>query len=161
MRPTLTVLAGPNGAGKSYFSDYFVQINLISTQPVNIDALEAQIDKSRIPNDPLRYGIEVIKAIDKVFQSLCQNAILNNKDFSFECFNIGTSYKILLFDLIKIIEKTLEKKAIIRETKRMNGDVLITQANISHAVELLGYSPIVNIDDGIGKQVQYMKETNK
>jgi predicted ABC-type ATPase len=85
MRPTLTVLAGPNGAGKSYFSDYFVQTNLISTQPVNIDALEAQIDKSRIPNDPLRYGIEVIKAIDKVFQSLCQNAILNNNDFSFEC----------------------------------------------------------------------------
>lgn len=85
MKPTLTVLAGPNGAGKSYFSDFFVQTNLVSTQPINIDALEEQIDKSRIPNDPLRYGTEVIKAIDKIFQSLCKNAILKNEDFSFEC----------------------------------------------------------------------------
>lgn len=85
MKPTLTILAGPNGAGKSHFSDFFVQTNLISTQPINIDALEDRIDKSRISEDPMRYALEIKKEIDKVFRELCQEAIKNNKDFSYEC----------------------------------------------------------------------------
>lgn len=82
--PVLTVLAGPNGAGKSYFSSFFLETGLISTQPVNIDALESYVDTSRIPNDPMRYKRCLEEQISKIFNELCSEAISNNRDFSFE-----------------------------------------------------------------------------
>ena len=82
--PVLTVLAGPNGAGKSYFSSFFLETGLISTQPVNIDALESYVDVSKIPNDPMRYKRCLEEQISKIFHELCHEAIQNNRDFSYE-----------------------------------------------------------------------------
>lgn len=83
--PVLTILAGPNGAGKSFFSNFFLQTGLLTTQPINIDALEDNVDRNLIPEDPMRYAYLLRKEIDKVFNALCQVAIQNKSDFSFEC----------------------------------------------------------------------------
>jgi len=85
MKPTLTLLAGPNGAGKSYFSNFFVEAGFISTLPINIDALEERVDKSRLPDDALRFERKLKEEIDKVFNELCHEAIDNQRDFAFEC----------------------------------------------------------------------------
>jgi predicted ABC-type ATPase len=82
--PVLTVLAGPNGAGKSYFSGFFLETGWITTQPVNIDALESYVDPSRIPNDPMRYERCLEEQVNKIFNELCHEAILNERNFSFE-----------------------------------------------------------------------------
>lgn len=83
--PVLTILAGPNGAGKSYFSGFFMETGWLSTQPVNIDALESFVDLTLIPYDPLRYKKCLDLQIDSIFRELCNEAITKKKDFSFEC----------------------------------------------------------------------------
>jgi len=85
MKPTLTLLAGPNGAGKSYFSNFFVEAGFISTLPINIDALEERVDKSRLPDDAMRFERKLREEIDKVFNELCREAIDNKRDFAYEC----------------------------------------------------------------------------
>ena len=81
--PTLTLLAGPNGAGKSSFTKFFRENGLIECPVVNIDALE--IDESMLPYDPMRYFIERRKALHKIFRLLCEDAVKDRRDFSFEC----------------------------------------------------------------------------
>ena len=81
--PTLTLLAGPNGAGKSSFTEFFIEKGIIECPVVHID--ELQIDESMIPHDPMRYERERGKALDKIFRQLCQDAVKERRDFSFEC----------------------------------------------------------------------------
>lgn len=80
--PVLTLPAGPNGAGKSYFTDFLRQHNLLSSQPINIDALEKYIDWNLIPNDPMRHEKVKNREMNKLFDSLCEKAIHEHSDFS-------------------------------------------------------------------------------
>ncbi len=72
-----------------------------------------------------------------------------NADYKFEIFNIGNSETITLSDLIKLIEKTVGKKAIIDRKPFQLGDVQITYADISKAREMLRYNPKTKIEEGI------------
>lgn len=82
-RPIVTVIAGPNGAGKTSLQSLLRQASLVNCNVLNIDALA--IDLDTIPNDPLRYPIELAKRTDKKFKELCERAILERIDFAFEC----------------------------------------------------------------------------
>ena len=82
-RPIVTVIAGPNGAGKTSLQSLLRQVSLVNCNVLNIDALA--IDLDTIPNDPLRYPIELAKRTDKKFKELCERAILERIDFAFEC----------------------------------------------------------------------------
>lgn len=59
----------------------------------------------------------------------------------YEIFNLGNSDTISLIDLVRGIEETLGKKAIIEWKPMQPGDVEITYADISKAKEKLGYKP--------------------
>lgn len=82
-RPIVTVIAGPNGAGKTSLQSLLRQACLVNCNVLNIDALA--IDLDTIPNDPLRYPIELAKRTDKKFRELCEKAIQERVDFAFEC----------------------------------------------------------------------------
>lgn len=82
-KPTVTVVAGPNGAGKSSLQSLLRQARLVNCNIVNIDALEIDVDT--LPNDMLRYEYEKSRRTDRKFKELCEEAISNHKDFSFEC----------------------------------------------------------------------------
>lgn len=82
-RPIVTVIAGPNGAGKTSLQSLLRQASLVNCNVLNIDALA--IDLDTIPNDPLRYPIELAKRTDKKFKQLCEKAIEERIDFAFEC----------------------------------------------------------------------------
>lgn len=82
-KPTVTVVAGPNGAGKSSLQSLLRQARLVNCNIVNIDALEIDVDT--LPNDMLRYEYEKSRRTDQKFKELCEEAISNHKDFSFEC----------------------------------------------------------------------------
>lgn len=73
----------------------------------------------------------------------------------YEIFNVGRGEPISIQNFIKIIEEVLCKKAIIRTTSQMAGDVFITHADISKAREKLGYIPKVSIKEGIEKLYQW------
>ncbi len=67
----------------------------------------------------------------------------------FEVFNLGNSYPVTLIDLIRNIEKILDKKAIIKWLPEQKGDVPLTLANIQKANKILNYNPKTNLEVGL------------
>jgi UDP-glucuronate 4-epimerase len=77
--------------------------------------------------------------------------------FGFEIFNLGDSKTVELQYLVSLIEKSLGKKAVIKQLPDQPGDVPITYADITKATNLLGYQPKVSIEEGIKKFVSWFK----
>jgi len=83
------------------------------------------------------------------------------KRFNFEIFNLGESKVVELRYLISLIEKELDKKAIIKQLPEQPGDVPITYADISKAQKMIEYKPKTTIEQGIKKTVQWYNEYMK
>ncbi len=79
------------------------------------------------------------------------------KRYKKEIFNLGTGNTISIKDLIKIIEEKLDKKAQIDFLPTQKGDMGITCADISKAKKMLGYNPVISIEQGIDKYVEWFK----
>ena len=69
----------------------------------------------------------------------------------FEIFNLGNSRTEDLMSVVSIIEKKLGKKALVQFEDMQPGDVKKTFANIDKAKTKLGYSPSININEGISR----------
>lgn len=82
----------------------------------------------------------------------------NQDEPRFEVYNLGESETIELSRLIELIEKSLDKKAIIDRQPMQAGDVPRTYADISRAVKYLDYSPKTKIEQGIPKFASWFKE---
>jgi UDP-glucuronate 4-epimerase len=76
----------------------------------------------------------------------------------FDVFNLGNSKPIELKYLMSVIEKTLKKKAKIKQLQNQAGDVPITYADITKAKKILGYNPKTSIEDGIQRTVSWYKK---
>ncbi len=97
--------------------------------------------------------------VDDIIQGVC--AAIDYDKTNYEVLNLGESQTIELTKLIKLLEKSLGKKAIINRQPMQPGDVPMTYAEISKARELLGYNPQTKIEDGIPKFVEwYLKILN-
>jgi UDP-glucuronate 4-epimerase len=92
--------------------------------------------------------------IDDIVDGLFK-ALLRNKGY--EIYNLGESRTTRLIDLIRMIEKALDKKAVIERLPDQPGDVPISYANIVKAKEKLGYDPRFDIEDGISRFVRWYK----
>lgn len=79
-------------------------------------------------------------------------------DTPYDVFNLGNSSPVTLREMIATIETALGKKADIQQLPDQPGDAPITDADISKAKRVLGYSPEVSFADGIGKFVAWMKD---
>jgi UDP-glucuronate 4-epimerase len=90
--------------------------------------------------------------IDDILQGIL--ACLD-RGFGYEVINLGESRTVELRELVRLIEKTLGKKAEIRQLPTQPGDVPITYADISKAKRLLDYQPKVAIEAGIEKFVEW------
>lgn len=75
----------------------------------------------------------------------------------FEIFNLGASKTTELRNLIKMIERTLGKKAVIERLPAQPGDVFQTFADIRKARRYLNYDPVTPIEKGIEKFAQEFK----
>ena len=91
--------------------------------------------------------------IDDIIQGV--RASIDYTGSMHEVFNLGESQTIELRDLIALLEESLGIKAIIDHQPMQPGDVPITFADITKAIELLGYSPTTKIADGIPKFVEW------
>jgi nucleoside-diphosphate-sugar epimerase len=76
---------------------------------------------------------------------------------SSEVINIGCGKSISLNELVAMTNDILEKNLAITYDKPRIGDVLHSVADISKAQNILGYTPKVNVYDGLLKLVQWMK----
>jgi len=96
--------------------------------------------------------------IDDIIDGLRSAIEINYKC---EIFNLGNNKAVELNSFIKIIEKELNKKAIINYLPMQPGDVKETYANIDKSFKMLNYKPKTNIKDGIKNFISWFKKTNK
>ncbi len=93
--------------------------------------------------------------IDDIIQGV--RAAIDYDKSIFEVFNLGESQTVELKYLIELLEKNLDRKAIIERQPMQPGDVPQTFADISKARELLNYNPQTKIEAGIEKFTDWFK----
>jgi UDP-glucuronate 4-epimerase len=94
--------------------------------------------------------------VDDIIQGV--TACLTYEGQLCDVFNLGESQTTTLTELIRAIEETLHKKAVINRMPEQPGDVPLTYADISKARELLNYRPTTKIKEGIPKFVDWYLE---
>lgn len=75
----------------------------------------------------------------------------------YDIINLGRSEPVVLLEMVQALEKHLGKKAEIIHKPMQIGDVPYTFADISHARDVLGYSPATTFDEGVRQFVQWYK----
>ncbi|MCG3203648.1 MAG: UDP-N-acetylglucosamine 4-epimerase [Elusimicrobia bacterium] len=83
------------------------------------------------------------------------------KNYAYEIFNLGNSKTVELNYFIECIEKELGKTAKKNMLPLQMGDVPETSADIDWSREKLGFTPQVNIEQGINEFIAWYKEYYK
>ena len=94
--------------------------------------------------------------IDDIIQGV--RAAIDYDDTIYEAFNLGESETTELSELISLLERDLDIRAIIDRQPMQPGDVPTTYADISKSRRLLGYNPTTKIADGIPKFVEWFRD---
>ena len=74
-------------------------------------------------------------------------------------FNVGCGDRVSLLSIIERLEKILGRALPRRHTPVRAGDVPHTQADVSKACALMGYTAQVNFDEGFRRTVDYFRRT--
>lgn len=82
-------------------------------------------------------------------------AYLQSHDNVYEIVNLGESEVISLNEMVSVIEETVGHKAARLSMPMQAGDVVKTNADITKAVRLFGYSPATKFQNGIKKFVEW------
>lgn len=86
--------------------------------------------------------------------------IVSALDYSgsqYEIINLGNNKPVELYQLVKILEIVLRKKAIINKLPKRPEDAPVTFADISKAKSLLNYQPETSLLNGIQRFVDWFK----
>jgi UDP-glucuronate 4-epimerase len=75
----------------------------------------------------------------------------------FEIINLGGSHTTSLTELIMLIERNLDHRAVVKEEAGQPGDVVATYADVDKARRLLGYEPRVPVEEGIQRFVEWYR----
>ena len=110
--------------------------NIINQIPVNIYG-DGNSERDYTYINDVVFGIE-----------LAMN-YLNNNPSTFEIINLGNGNPIKLIYLLRIIEKEIDKEAIINFLQKNKFEMFQTNANLDKAKKILNYKPTIKIDDGI------------
>ncbi len=94
--------------------------------------------------------------LDKKFDSFNPNP--STSFAAHRIFNVGNSSPIKVLDFIKILEKSLNKKAKLELYPRQPGDVLKTSADISLIEDWIDYNPTTSLDKGVDLFIKWFKK---
>ena len=83
------------------------------------------------------------------------------KSTGYEIINLGSDHPVKLKYVIKLLEKNLGKKALIKTLPRHPADVSATWAHIEKAKKLLGWKPKTSIEQGVKNTVKWFLENKK
>ena len=93
--------------------------------------------------------------VDDIIQGV--RAAMDYDASQYEIFNLGESQTVELSELIDLLERSLDMKAVIDRQPMQPGDVPVTYADISKSRNLLGYNPQTKIAEGIPKFVEWFR----
>jgi UDP-glucuronate 4-epimerase len=81
-----------------------------------------------------------------------------DKPQPFEIVNLGCSNPVENLRFVQVLEHLLGKKAIILDTPTPPTEPLITYADVTKAKSLLGYQPKVQVEQGLKKFIEWLRE---
>jgi UDP-glucose 4-epimerase len=93
--------------------------------------------------------------IDDVVEA---NLLASNKGREGEVYNIGGGNRIELIQAIKAIEEVSGKQCDLKFTESQKGDVKHTYADISKAKTDFDYNPKIDINKGLEKHYEWLRE---
>ena len=74
-----------------------------------------------------------------------------------EVFNVGCGDRVSLLEIVAKLEAILGRRLSLKHTPPRAGDVPHTLADVGKAKRLLGYTPLVDFDEGFRRTVEYFK----
>jgi len=80
-----------------------------------------------------------------------------DKRLDYEIINLGCSRPVENIEFVRILEKLLGKKAVIKETPAPPSEPIVTYADVSKARRMLGYEPKVNVEQGLKNFVDWLR----
>lgn len=87
---------------------------------------------------------------------IAQGTLLSEKKLGYEVINLGNGQTPhSLMHLIQLIEKLLNKKAVIQYLPFQKTDLLTTWADISKAKKLLNWEPSISLEEGIKRSIEW------
>ena len=78
--------------------------------------------------------------------------------FEYEIINLGCSSPVDNLTFVQTLERLLSKRAKIVEVPTPPSEPLITYADITKARKLLNYNPTVNIEQGLARFIEWMRQ---
>jgi UDP-glucuronate 4-epimerase len=84
-------------------------------------------------------------------------AAIDYEASDYEVFNLGESQTVELNELIALLEKELDRQALIDRQPMQPGDVPQTFSDVTKARRQLGYNPQTKIEDGIRRFVEWFR----
>ena len=73
----------------------------------------------------------------------------------YETINLGFGSPVALNYVISLVEKAVSKEAKVRYEERHPADPLMTWADISRAKDVLGWTPMIGIEEGLRRTVKW------
>jgi nucleoside-diphosphate-sugar epimerase len=89
---------------------------------------------------------------------IAEGTLLALKPLGFEVINLGGHEVITMNRLIQMLEAQLGKKANVIHKPFHAADVRTNQADIAKAVELLGWQPRVDLEEGVSRLVDWYNQ---
>ena len=93
-------------------------------------------------------------------QGLINGLSTNQSLGPFEILNIGSNKPVPLLKYIELIEKHLDKKALIQFEELQPGDLTQTHADLTNINNLIDYKPEVDMEKGIKNFCEWFKKWN-
>ena len=74
-----------------------------------------------------------------------------------QVFNVGVGSRVSLLEIVTRLEEILGRPIERRQTPPRAGDVPHSLADVTRAKRLLGYSPVIDFDEGFRRTVEYFR----
>ena len=75
--------------------------------------------------------------------------------------NLGSDEPVVLMDAIRLIERLVDREALLEHKPRHPADVLATWADIGKAERLLGWRPRVTFEQGVARAVKWYQDNRE
>jgi UDP-glucuronate 4-epimerase len=76
----------------------------------------------------------------------------------YRIFNIGNENAVELLRYIEVLEKKLGRKAVLEMLPLQAGDVPDTEADVSDLKACVGYEPLVPVEEGVARFVDWYQD---
>jgi nucleoside-diphosphate-sugar epimerase len=91
-------------------------------------------------------------------EDIARGTIAALRPLGYEVINLGSDKPVALMDVIRLVEKLLDKEAQLVYQERHPADVFATWANIHKAERLLSWRPQTSLHEGTAQLVEWYRE---